>query len=76
VARTSGRFIVRKTLLEQWNEPGRIFVVARRRHVDATPEVIIAAEQAGEPPPLFSLPGWRYHLLAETPGYYLFSNQP
>jgi len=76
VAQTSGRFIDRRTMLEQWNQPGRIFVVARKRHVVATPESIAAAEREGEPMPLFGLPEFRYHLLAESPGHYLFSNQP
>ncbi len=76
VARTSGRFIDRNELLDQWTGPGRIFVVARKRHVSPAPEAIAAAERAGEPLPLFAVPGFRYHLLAESPGHYLFSNQP
>jgi 4-amino-4-deoxy-L-arabinose transferase-like glycosyltransferase len=75
-ARATGQYIDRRTLLERWSGPGRIFVVARKRHVDATPAAMAAAEKAGEPPPLFSLPDFRYHLLAEAPGHYLFSNQP
>jgi 4-amino-4-deoxy-L-arabinose transferase-like glycosyltransferase len=76
VARSSGRFISRSQLLAEWNGPGRILVVARKRHVVATPESMAAAERAKEPVPLFGAPGFRYHLLAESPGHYLFSNQP
>jgi len=76
VARSSGRFITRAEMLAEWNSPTRLLVVARKRHVVATPESIAAAERANEPMPLFGVPGFRYHLLAESPGHYLFSNQP
>lgn len=75
-ARSSGDYMSRAKFLELWSQPGRIFVVARKRRVDATPEAVAAAARAGEPPPLFAVPGFRYHLLAEAPGHYLFSNQP
>lgn len=76
VARSSGRFITRAEMLAEWNSPARLLVVARKRHVVATPESIAEAERANEPMPLFGVPGFRYHLLAESPGHYLFSNQP
>ncbi|HTH49404.1 MAG TPA: hypothetical protein VMB21_17945, partial [Candidatus Limnocylindria bacterium] len=76
VAPTSGNYITRAKFLELWAQPQRIFVVARKRHVEATPDTIAAAQRAGKPPPLFAEPGFHYHLLAEGPGHYLFSNQP
>jgi hypothetical protein len=76
LAPASGNYITRAKFLELWGQPQRIFVVARKRHVDATPLAVAAAQRAGEPPPLFAAPGFHYHLLAEGPGHYLFSNQP
>lgn len=43
-----------------WSEPGRVFAVARKRDVTE----------------LFADPDFRYHLLGETRGHCLFSNQP
>jgi 4-amino-4-deoxy-L-arabinose transferase-like glycosyltransferase len=58
-ARASGRFIDEAEFRRLWTEPGRIWVVARRRDVKT----------------LFADTTFRYHLLAETAGHYLFSNQ-
>lgn len=59
-ARTSGRFIDEPEFRRQWTGPERLWVVARKRAV-------------GE---LFGDASFRYHLIAETRGHYLFSNQP
>jgi len=59
-ARASGRFISEAEFRAQWSQPRRIWVVARKKDVRA----------------LFTDPGFRYHLLGETRGHYLFSNQP
>lgn len=59
-ALASGRFIDEAEFRRQWTQPGRLWVVARKRAVGA----------------LFSDPSFRYHLIAETRGHYLFSNQP
>jgi 4-amino-4-deoxy-L-arabinose transferase-like glycosyltransferase len=61
VAQASGRFIEEAEFHRQWNGPGRLWVVARKREVDGK---------------LFSEPGFHYHLLGETAAHYLFSNQP
>lgn len=60
VATASGRFIDDAEFRRQWTEAGRIFAVARKRDVTQ----------------LFADPGFRYHLLGESRGHYLFSNQP
>jgi hypothetical protein len=70
-ARASGRFMTRERFLELWAGPGRIFAVARKRDVRLDRPLA-----PGAPPPLFADPAFRYHLLAESPGHYLFSNQP
>ena len=59
-ARASGRFISEADFRRQWNGPGRIWVVARKRDVKE----------------LFADPSFRYHLLGQTEDHYLFSNQP
>ncbi len=76
VARTSGRFLNRRAMLELWEKPGRIFVVAAKDVSDATPDNIAAAARTKHEPPLFSDPAFHYHLLAETRDHYLLSNQP
>jgi 4-amino-4-deoxy-L-arabinose transferase-like glycosyltransferase len=60
-AQKSGRFIDDAEFRQQWDGPGRLWVVARRREVDGK---------------LFSDPTFHYHLLGETAAHYLFSNQP
>jgi 4-amino-4-deoxy-L-arabinose transferase-like glycosyltransferase len=60
-ARASGRFISDEEFRRQWNQPGRVFAVARRRDVDRE---------------LFTDVSFRYHLLGQTENLYLFSNQP
>ena len=67
VARASGRFIDRETFLKQWNQPGRMWVVARTRDV---------AVRADGQPTLFADPSFRYHLIAKSARHTLFSNQP
>lgn len=59
-ARDSGRFIDEAEFRRQWAGATRLWVVARKRAV-------------GE---LFGDASFRYHLIAETRGHYLFSNQP
>lgn len=59
-AQASGRFIDELEFRRQWTQPGRIWLVARKRAV-------------GE---LFGDATFRYHLIAETRGHYLISNQP
>ena len=54
------RFIDDAEFRRQWAGPARLFAVARRQDV-------------GE---LFADPAFHYHLLGETRGHYLFSNQP
>jgi 4-amino-4-deoxy-L-arabinose transferase-like glycosyltransferase len=56
----AARFIDDAEFRREWAGPGRIFAVARRQDVG----------------PLFGDPTFHYHLLGETPGHYLFSNQP
>jgi len=55
------RFIDDATFRQRWAEPRRMWVVARKRDVDGK---------------LFADPSFHYHLIAETRGHYLFSNQP
>jgi 4-amino-4-deoxy-L-arabinose transferase-like glycosyltransferase len=55
------RFIDDDTFRQRWAEPRRMWVVARKREVDGK---------------LFADPTFHYHLIAETRGHYLFSNQP
>lgn len=59
-ARNSGRFIDEAEFRQLWTGAKRLWVVARKRAV-------------GE---LFGDTSFRYHLIAETRGHYLFSNQP
>jgi len=59
-ARASGRFIDDAEFRRRWEGPARLWVVARRRDVTE----------------LFADTTFHYHLLAETPGHYLFSNRP
>lgn len=59
-ARASGRFMEEAEFRQLWQQPGRLFVVARKKDVG----------------PLFADPAFRYRLLAETPDHYLFGNQP
>ena len=59
-AQASGRFIDEAEFRRQWQGPGRLWVVARKREVKE----------------LFADPTFQYHLLGETPRHYLFSNQP
>lgn len=60
-ARASGRYIDDAEFHRQWNGQQRLWVVARKRIADAL---------------LFSNPDFRYHLIGETQGHYLFSNKP
>jgi 4-amino-4-deoxy-L-arabinose transferase-like glycosyltransferase len=59
-AERATRFIDDAEFRGEWAGSGRIFAVARKQDV-------------GE---LFGDPAFHYHLLGETPGHYLFSNQP
>jgi 4-amino-4-deoxy-L-arabinose transferase-like glycosyltransferase len=59
-ARASGRFLGEADFRKLWTGPSRIWVVARRRDVKE----------------LFGDPTFRYHLLGQSAGHYLFSNQP
>jgi 4-amino-4-deoxy-L-arabinose transferase-like glycosyltransferase len=59
-ARASGRFIDEPEFRRQWDSPTRLWVVARKRDIG----------------PLFADKAFRYHLIRETSGHYLFSNQP
>ncbi len=59
-AQASGRFIDEAEFRRQWNGSRRLWVVARQREIGA----------------LFRDPTFRYHLIAETRGHCLFSNQP
>jgi 4-amino-4-deoxy-L-arabinose transferase-like glycosyltransferase len=59
-ARASGRFMDEPAFRRLWNEPGRIFAVARKKDLK----------------PLFDDPSFHYHLLAESRDHTLFSNQP
>ena len=59
-ARASGRFVDEAEFRRQWTGEGRIFAVARKKDVA----------------PLFGDAAFRYHLLGQSRGHYLFSNQP
>jgi len=59
-ARAGGRFMTEAQFRELWAQPGRIFVVARKRDVSK----------------LFADPAFHKHLLGETHDHYLFSNLP
>ncbi len=59
-ARAGGRFIDEPEFRREWTEPGRIFVVARKRDITE----------------LFADPAFHRYLLAMTRDYYLFSNYP
>jgi hypothetical protein len=59
-AQVSGRFIDEAEFRRQWEGPARLWIVARKRAV----------------PTLFADTTFHYHLLGETSGHYLFSNQP
>jgi hypothetical protein len=59
-ARASGRFLSEAEFRRQWTGLTRIWVVARRRDVKE----------------LFADPTFHYHLLGQSAGHYLFSNQP
>jgi len=59
-ARASGRFVDDAGFRRQWNEPGRVWAVARKV----------------ETVKLFADPSFRYYLLDESRSHYLFSNQP
>jgi 4-amino-4-deoxy-L-arabinose transferase-like glycosyltransferase len=59
-ARASGRFMTEAQFRALWTQPGRIFVVARKRDVQE----------------LFADPTFHKHLLGETRDHYLFSNEP
>ncbi|MEO5957723.1 MAG: phospholipid carrier-dependent glycosyltransferase [Opitutaceae bacterium] len=56
----AARFIDEVALRRQWAEPARVWVVARKREADKFRENIAAG----------------YHLIGESRGHYLFSNQP
>jgi hypothetical protein len=60
VAEASGRFMHEADFRRLWTQPGRVYVVARKRDVTA----------------LFADPAFHKKLLDETPDHYLFSNQP
>ena len=68
-ARNSGRFIADAEFRRLWEQPGRIFAVARKKDV-------IAVKNGLPTGNLFGDQSFRYHLLAESPDHYLFSNQP
>ncbi len=61
-ARSSGRFIDQAEFRRQWSGPGRIWVVA--------------LNDGAEVKALLADPTFPYHLLAETRGHLLISNQP
>ena len=60
-ATASGRFIEKPAFLAEWAKAGRILVLARR----SAPETKV----------LLGDPAFHYHLLLQTPDFYLFSNQ-
>ncbi len=67
VARASGRFMDETAFRALWTQPGRIYVVAKKKDV----------ERRGDgQPALFADPTFHYHLLGSTKDHYLFSNQP
>ena len=59
-ARASGRFMDEATFRQTWDGPTRVWAVARKKDI---------AE-------LFGDATFRYHLIAESRGHYLFSNRP
>ena len=67
VARASGRFMDEAAFRALWTQPGRIYVVAKKRDVE---------RRSDGQPPLFADPTFHYHLLGSTQDHYLFSNQP
>ena len=67
VARSSGRFMSEADFRALWAQPGRIYVVAKKRDVE---------RRGDSQPALFTDPTFRYHLLGQSRGHYLFSNQP
>jgi len=66
-AQASGRFMAEAEFRRLWTQPGRIFVVAKKRDVQ---------RRGDGQPPLFADPTFHYHLLGLTRDHYLFSNQP
>lgn len=68
VAVARGQLMTETKFRELWAQPGRIFVVARKRDVQQP--------RADGKPPLFADATFHYHLLGETEDHYLFSNQP
>jgi 4-amino-4-deoxy-L-arabinose transferase-like glycosyltransferase len=66
-ARASDRFISEARFRELWTQPGRIYVVAKKKDVKRRGDGQV---------PLFDDPTFHYHLLGETKDHYLFSNQP
>jgi 4-amino-4-deoxy-L-arabinose transferase-like glycosyltransferase len=68
-ARASNRFIDDAVFRQLWEQPGRIYAVARNKDV--------AAFRGDQPTGnLFGDKTFHYHLLAETKDHCLFSNQP
>ena len=66
-ARASDRFMTEARFRELWTQPGRIYVVAKKRDVERRGDGLT---------PLFADPSFHYHLLGQTRDHYLFSNQP
>jgi len=67
VARASGRFMSEAEFRARWMQPGRIYVVAKKKDV---------LGRGDGQTPLFADPTFHYHLLGQTKNHYLFSNQP
>jgi hypothetical protein len=59
-AERAARFIAAEEFRRQWSSAGRVWLVARKRDVTA----------------LFADATFRYHLIGESRGHYLVSNQP
>ena len=59
-ARASGRFLDDPAFRRLWQQPGRVFAVARKTDTKE----------------LFADPAFTYHLLAQSEDHYLFSNRP
>ena len=59
-ARASGRFLDEPAFRRLWQQPGRVFAVARQKDTKE----------------LFADPAFTYHLLAQSEDHCLFSNQP
>ena len=68
-ARSSGRFLAEAEFRNLWEQPGRIYAVARKKDV-------VASKNGRPTGNLFGDQTFHYHLLAESPDHYLFSNQP